>query len=76
LGNFDKAKRLDAHALCWKWCRNVTDFRWAVDEIRALAVVLSYSVGKRRYGANAKFAEGSAVQTRGHSTPPVTASAG
>src|SRR5262245_18675383 len=24
--DFDKAKRLDPHTLCWKWCWNVTDF--------------------------------------------------
>ena len=25
VGDFDKAKQLDAHALFWKWCWNVTE---------------------------------------------------
>jgi hypothetical protein len=25
VGNFDKAIQLDVHALCWKWCWNVTE---------------------------------------------------
>jgi hypothetical protein len=36
VGDFDKAKPLDSHDLCWKWCWNVTDFRKGCQDVRSL----------------------------------------
>jgi len=45
VGDFDKAKRLDAHALCWKWCSNVTDLRKRRSGVRSLTPPMVVSPG-------------------------------
>jgi len=71
VGHFDKAKQSEAHALCWEWCWNVTDFRRAVDEIGALAVVVSSAKGCSGTAAIRNSSRESAVYDVRSLTPPM-----